>query len=81
MRKPDFHLCENKDADQLCSNYKADQRLCYCYTDSIIYFLNTKFQASSLFSVAVSDLIGNPKDRFSHVAAHLARTFYLEDLT
>ena len=30
VRKPDFCLCENKGADQL-----ADQRLCFCYTDSI----------------------------------------------
>ena len=25
MRKTDFSLCENKDADQLCSNCTADQ--------------------------------------------------------
>ena len=29
VRKPDFHLCENKVADQLHSNYTADQRLCF----------------------------------------------------
>ena len=32
-------VCENKDADQLHSNCKADQRLCFCYSDSIIYLL------------------------------------------
>ena len=37
MRKPDFCLCDNKDADQLCSNCTADQRLCFCYTNSIIF--------------------------------------------
>ena len=34
MRKPDFCICENKDADQLCGNRTADQRLCFRYTDS-----------------------------------------------
>ena len=29
-------ICENKDADQLCSNCKADQRLCFRYSDSTI---------------------------------------------
>ena len=27
MRKPDFCICENKDADQLRGNREADQRL------------------------------------------------------
>ena len=36
MRKPDFCICKNKDADQLRSNREADQRLCFRYTDSII---------------------------------------------
>ena len=36
MRKPGFCLCENKDADQLCSN---DQRLCFHYTDRRIPLL------------------------------------------
>ena len=31
MRKPDFCICENKDADQLRGNREADQRLCFCY--------------------------------------------------
>ena len=34
MRKPDFCLCENKDADQLRGDREADQRLCFRYTDS-----------------------------------------------
>ena len=51
MRKPDFCLCENKGADQLCSNCEADQRLCFRYTDSTIFFffLKLKFQSSRLF--------------------------------
>ena len=48
MRKPAFCICENKDADQLRGNRKADQRLCFRYKDSqSLYFLNLKFQASS----------------------------------
>ena len=58
MRKPDFGLCENKDADQLCSNCTADQCLCFRYTDSTItllivqylFFLNPNFQASTSVS-------------------------------
>ena len=38
-RKPDFCLCENKGADQLRGNREADQRLCFCYTDSIFPLL------------------------------------------
>ena len=30
-RKPAFCICENKGADQLCSNCIADQRLCFRY--------------------------------------------------
>ena len=48
MRKPDFCICENKDADQLRGNREADQRL--CFTTQIVqslYYLNPKFQASS----------------------------------
>ena len=29
MRKPAFSICENKEADQLHGNRKADQRLCF----------------------------------------------------
>ena len=43
MRKPDFCLCENKDADQLCSNCTADQRICFRYFS----FSNVKIQAYS----------------------------------
>ena len=39
MRKPVFCICENKDTDQLRSNCAADQRLCFCYTDSTIPLL------------------------------------------
>ena len=39
MRKPDFYICENKDADQLRGNREDDQRLCFRYTDSTIPLL------------------------------------------
>ena len=40
MRKPDFCICENKDADQLRGNREADQRLRFRYTDSKIPLLS-----------------------------------------
>ena len=52
MRKPDFCLCDNKDADQLCSNCTADQRLCFCYTNSII-FLKSEISSFLPFSETV----------------------------
>ena len=39
MRKSAFCICENKDADKLRGNHKADQRLCFCYLDSTIPLL------------------------------------------
>ena len=40
MRKPAICICENKGADQLRSNCKADQHLCFCYMDSTIPLLS-----------------------------------------
>ena len=75
MRKLDFCLCENKGTDQLCSICKADQRLCFRY---ITIALLPKFEISSFLPVFVtvqarfvSDLVENPKDRFSRVAAQM----------
>ena len=82
MRKPAFCICENKDADQLCGNREADQRLCFRYIDRTIPPL-PKSEFSSLQPSAVtaqpslfdvSDLVGNPEDRFSHNEAHLVLT-------
>ena len=39
-RKPTFCICKNKDADQLRGNCKADQHLCFHYTDSTIPLLS-----------------------------------------
>ena len=47
VRKPDFCICENKDADQLHGNREADQHLCFRYTDSTIPLLS-KSEISNL---------------------------------
>ena len=65
MGKPTICQGEKKGADQLRSNCKADQRLCFRYTDSAIPIL-LKSEISSLFCGCtgrfVSDLIGNPEN-------------------
>ena len=75
MRKPAFRICENKVADQLRSIREADQRLCFRYSDSTIFFLNPKFQASShllwLYSLVCVGPGLKPEDRFSHNEAHM----------
>ena len=79
MRKPGFCICENKEADQLCGNREADHRLCFRYIDRQIvqslFFLNTKFQASShlvwLYSLVCMGPGRKPEDRFSHNEAHI----------
>ena len=53
MRKPTFYICENNDADQLCGNRTADQRLCFRYIDSTNPLL-PKSKISSLWSSAVT---------------------------
>ena len=47
VRKPDFCIGENKDADQLSGNRTTDQRLCFSYTDSTIPLLS-KSKISSI---------------------------------
>ena len=37
--KPTICLRENKGADQLRSNCEADQRLCFCFSNSIVPLL------------------------------------------
>ena len=53
MRKPTICICDNKDADQLRSNYKADQGLCFRYTGSTIPLL-AKSKISSLYPSSVT---------------------------
>ena len=47
VRKPTFCICQNRGADQLCSNCEADQRLCFLYIASTIPLLY-KSKISSL---------------------------------
>ena len=79
MRKPDFGLCENKGADQLHSNCEADQRLCFRYTDSTIPLLRN-FQPLAISCAGAAwillDLVGNPEDWFSCVAAPIIQVLY-----
>ena len=60
MRKPTFCICENNDADQLCGNRKADQRLCFRNRDITIP-LHFKPLAIFCSCIAwfVSDQVGN----------------------
>ena len=53
MRKPAFCICENKGADQLHSNYAADQRLCFRYLDRTFNLL-FKSKISSLLPSSVA---------------------------
>ena len=46
VRKPAFCIYENEDADELCGDREADQRLFFRYMDSTIPLL-TKCEISS----------------------------------
>ena len=65
MGKPTICIGENKEADQLRSDCKADQRLCFRYSDSTIPLLLKirNFKLLALFCACtggfVSDLVGN----------------------
>ena len=52
MRKPTICICENKDADQLRGNHKADQRLCFHYKDCTTPLL-PKSEISSFYQPSV----------------------------
>ena len=74
-----FAYAKTKDADQLRGNREADQRLCFRYTDSTIPLLpKSEISSPKPSSVIaqpglVSDLVGNPEDWFSDVAAHISK--------
>ena len=83
MSKPTFCKCKNKGAAQLHVNRAVDQHLCFHYINSIIPLL-PKYEISSLKPIFcgctagfVSDLVGNPKDRFSHDMAHFCHQYYI----
>ena len=76
MGKPTICIGENKDADQLSSNREADQRLCFCYSDSTIpLLLKTEFQASCSFLCLYRPVcvgpVWKPHCWFSHEVAHI----------
>ena len=50
MRKPDYRniTYAKTDADQLCSNCTADQRLCFHYSDSMVLFIFKSVMSSIL---------------------------------
>ena len=56
MRKPDYCICENNNADQLRGNHEADQRFCFRYTDSTIPLLIK----SEIFSLEPSCVVVQP---------------------
>ena len=77
MRKMFFCICENKGADQLPINCAADQRICFRYIVSTIPPLpksEINFKPLAIFcgfaAGFLSDLVGNPEDRFSCDKAH-----------
>ena len=66
MRKRDYYLCENKGADQLCSNCTAYQPFVSAsMIVQLLLFPNPKFQAFTLFlrlyETVLSDLMETPK--------------------
>ena len=48
MRKPAFCICENKDAEKLCSNTAPDHCFCFRYIDSTIPLLPKVLKLSSV---------------------------------
>ena len=67
VRKQTFCICENKDADQLRGNRKANQRLCFRYIVQSLYFLNMKFQASSYLVWLYSLVCVGPGPNEAHI--------------
>ena len=67
VRKPDFCICENKDADQLRVTAKLISA--FVFATRIVQSLRN-FKPLAIFCSCeawfVSDLVWNPEDRFSH---------------
>ena len=75
MGKPTICIGENKDADQLRGNREADHAFVFATRiEHFLFYLNLKFQASSLLlSLDSSVCVGpvrKPHCWFSHEAAH-----------
>ena len=79
---------ENKDADQLRSNREADQRLSFRSSDSslvqLLFYLNSKFQASSSFLCLYRPVCVGPVRKphcwFSHEMAQICEVHFSEKL-
>ena len=85
INTPGRHMCRvmRKHARTMVQIRATGLRLCFRYTDSAtLYFLNPKFQVSShlLWRYVtvrfVSDLVGNPEDRFSREMPLIIRDSY-----
>ena len=65
MRKPDFGLCENKDAGQRCNNGKVISTFVFA-TKMVqsLFFLNLKFSSSVTKGWFVQVLTRIPKTSF-----------------
>ena len=67
MRKLTFCICESKGTDQLRVSRAGDQRLCFRYIDTSSSKIQN-FKSLPIFCGHpprfVSDLVGNPEDRF-----------------
>ena len=76
MRKPVFHICENKGADQLCSNF-----VFATWTVQFLFFLNPKFPASSLLLCLYNSVCVRPVRKpnlwFSHDGAQICISYLL----
>ena len=74
MRKHVFCICETKAADQVTAQLIS----AFVFATQIVqslYFYNQNFKPLAILfgctAPFVSDLVGNPEDRFSHDAAHV----------
>ena len=79
MRKTQFCICDNKDADQIHGNREADQCLCFFATRIVqsLFFEIRSFKSLAIFcgSAArfVSDQFGKSELLFSHDAAYMKK--------
>ena len=56
LKRPDFCICKNKDADQLPSNHEADQRLCFRYPGNT----NSLLTESDILGLKLSSVVVQP---------------------
>ena len=80
MRKPAFCICETK--AQISYTLIINTFVFPTQIVQFLLFLNRKFQASShllrLYRLVFTDLVGNPKDRFSLGAALMILGFWTD---